>query len=105
MKTVFLIIAFIAGATFFASAQSTPKVAKIQAKQTVRIAQGVGSGELTKREAKKLRNQQRHIQAEKRRAKADGAVTKAERAHIRSDQKIANRSIYRQKHDTQNRLY
>lgn len=91
------------GVSFFAAAQSTPKVTKTQVKQTARISHGVANGELTKREAKMLKRQQRHIRNEKRIARADGVVTKRERANIRRDQKIANRSIYNQKHDAQKR--
>ena len=103
MKKLILIFAMIGGISFLAKAQTTPKVAKTQAKQSVRIAQGVASGELTRREAKQLKRQQKHIQVEKRIAKADGVVTRKERAHIRHDQRVANRSIYRQKHDNQSR--
>ena len=103
MKKLILFFALIGGISFFASAQTTPRVAKKQVKQSVRIAEGVASGELTRHEAKQLKRQQKHIQVEKRVAKADGVVTRKERAHIRRDQRIANRSIYQQKHDNQSR--
>ena len=103
MKKLIVFFALIGGISFFASAQTTPRVAKKQVKQSVRIAEGVASGELTRREAKQLKRQQKHIQVEKRIARADGVVTGRERAHIRHDQRVANRSIYRQKHDNQNR--
>lgn len=104
MKKLILFFALICGATLFAAAQSNPIVKKIQVKQTVRIAQGVGNGELSRHEAKQLKRQLKHIQKEKRLALADGVVTKRERAHIRRDQKIANKSIYVQKHDAQSRF-
>lgn len=104
MKKLILIFGFVFGLALFATAQSTQKTGKIQVKQTVRIAQGVGNGELTRHEAKRLKRQQKHIQKEKRLALADGVVTRRERAHIRHDQKIANRSIYIQKHDKQSRF-
>ncbi len=104
MKNVILFFVLMSGVSFFASAQSGSKVIKTQVKQSSRIIQGVASGELTKHEVKQLKKQQRHIQKEKRIARADGIVTRRERAHIRHDQKVANRSIYRQKHDVQNRL-
>ena len=103
MKKLILFFALIGGLSFYASAQTTPRVAKKQVKQSVRIAEGVASGELTRHEAKQLKRQQKHIQVEKRIAKADGVVTRKERAHIRHDQRVANRSIYRQKHDNQSR--
>ena len=104
MKKVFFLIAFVVGVTFFSSAQTTPRVAKKQVKQSVRIAEGVASGELTRHEAKQLKRQQKHIQIEKKIARADGVVTRAEKAHIRHDQRVANRTIYRQKHDSQSRF-
>ena len=103
MKKVFLTLALVAGLSFFAAAQSTGKVSKNQVTQAAKIKHGVIRGELTKREARKLKNQQQHIRMDKRIAKADGVVTKAERAHIRHEQRVANRSIYRQKHDAQSR--
>lgn len=105
MRKLILLFTLIVGVSFIASAQSTPKVAKTQARQTTRIAQGVANGELTRYEAKHLKRQQRHIQTEKKIAKADGVVTRRERAHIRHDQKIANRTIQHQKNDAQRRLY
>jgi len=103
MKKLILFFALIGGISFFASAQSTPRVVKKQVKQNVRIDHGIVNGELTGREARNLKRQQRHIQTEKKIAKADGVVTRREKAHIRQDQRIANRNIYRQKHDTQKR--
>lgn len=103
MKKVILFFALIMGVTFFAAAQATPKATKIQVRQSNRIAHGVANGELTRHEARQLKRQQKHIQNEKRVAKSDGVVTRRERAEIRRDQKVANRSIYRQKNDVQNR--
>jgi hypothetical protein len=104
MKKLILFFALIGGISFFASAQTTPRVAKKQMKQNIRINHGVVNGELTRREARNLKKQQRHIQIEKKVAKADGVVTRREKAHIRQDQRVANRSIYRQKHDNQKRF-
>jgi hypothetical protein len=103
MKKVFLISAFCMGIISFASAQHTPKINHNQKHQTARIAHGVKNGELTAKEAKRLTREQKHIQHEKRLAKADGKVTRRERKHIRRDQRMASRDIYRQKHDRQDR--
>ena len=102
MKKVILFFTLFTGITFFVAAQSTPKATKTQVRQSNRIAHGVANGELTRHEARQLKRQQKHIQNEKRLAKSDGVVTRRERAEIRRDQKLANRSIYRQKHDVQN---
>jgi hypothetical protein len=82
---------------------ATPVITERQENQKARIAEGVSSGQLTPREAAKLRAEQRAIRAEKRMAKADGVVTPAERAKLRHDQNRASRDIHRQKHDAQKR--
>lgn len=74
-----------------------------QIKQHKRIRHGVVNGELTHKEATRLRTQQMKIRHDKRIAKADGVVTPAERAHIKHEQNRAGRNIYRQKHDAQGR--
>lgn len=78
-----------------------PRIDQRQAQQQHRIVQGVRSGELTRHEARRLEHQQAHIRRMERRAKADGVVTRQERAEIRAAQRQASRSIYRQKHDRQ----
>jgi len=104
MKKFVLFFGLLVGIAAVASAQSTPKVGKTQVRQTTRIADGIASGELTPKEARHLENQQRYIQVEKKMAKADGVVTINERRNIRNDQRVANRSIRRQKHDLQGKL-
>ena len=103
MKKLIFLFAITMGCSIYVSAQTTTRVTKKQINQNVRIAEGISSGELTRREAKVLKRQQRHIRNEKRLAKADGVVTRSERASIRQDQRIASRSIYRQKNDVQSR--
>lgn len=68
-----------------------------------RIKQGVKSGELTRRETRTLAVQQKDIHQDKKEARADGHVTGAERKHIRKDERKANRSIYRKKHNARDR--
>lgn len=81
----------------------TPVVDNRQDRQDARIDQGVASGELTARENRRLRAEQRHIQRVENRAKADGVVTARERAHLQQEQNQANRRIRRNKHDAQDR--
>lgn len=69
--------------------------------QSGRIRQGVASGELTGREAARLRAEQAHNRALARKAGADGTVTAGERARIEHAQDRTSRDIYRQKHDGQ----
>jgi hypothetical protein len=103
MNRLFLLSAalLIGGAT--ALAQATPGVTKRQVNQQARIQEGVRSGELTGREAARLQARQAKIQHDKRRAKADGVVTPAERARLHAEQNRASRAIHRQKHDAQKR--
>ena len=70
-------------------------------RQDERIGQGVASGELTRHEAKNLREQQRHIDRAQRRAKKDGKVTEAEARHVDNMQDRASANIHHQKHDRQ----
>lgn len=80
-----------------------PGVNQRQHNQQHRIQQGVRSGELTRGEARGLAAQQRAIRAEERAYKADGHLDRYERADLRRDQNQASRSIWRQKHDGQDR--
>lgn len=79
----------------------TPVVTERQENQQKRIAAGVENGSLNKREARRLRAQERDLQREKQAAKADGVVTPGERKELREDSKTISKRIYRQKHDAQ----
>src|SRR5262245_32257966 len=75
-------------------------IAKYRAhNQDHRIDNGVQSGELTRREARGLRQDQREIKAEMREARSDGVVTKSERQEIREMQNGASKDIFQAKHD------
>lgn len=78
---------------------NTPLIDKHEANQQDRIQQGRESGELTKREARRLRTEQKVIDRKQKRAEADGTVTAQERQGIRRMQDRAGRDIRRQKHD------
>jgi len=68
-------------------------------RQERRINQGVRSGELTRREAHHLRDDERRIARNERIAKADGHVSRAERRHLRREENRTSRAIYRDKHN------
>ena len=74
-----------------------------QGNQKERIKQGVKSGELTKKETKQVVRQQRDIQRTKKAAKADGVVTKKEKAVINKKQNKASRNIRRKKNNGKSR--
>lgn len=104
MKIKLVIIGmFLFGFTFTTNAQTTKKkVVKTQVNQQKRIKQGVKSGELTKGETIRLQKQQANIQRTKRKAAADGVVTRKERAVIKTKQKKASKNIARKKHNNRN---
>lgn len=98
-KTITLLIILVVSLTVVSAQTLTPKINRTQKNQQLRIQQGVKSGELTRREARKLENQQRVIQHNKRIAKADGVVTSRERKQIRNEQSRASKNIYLKKHN------
>jgi uncharacterized membrane protein YebE (DUF533 family) len=94
---------FVLGMSVATFAQTTPRVDKRERHQQKRIRQGVRSGELTRREARRMERQQAVTHAEEAAAKADGKVTKRERRHLNRRENRTSRHIYRQKHDAQKR--
>ena len=80
---------------------NTPKIDARQAKQEVRIQQGVASGALNTKEATRLENGQARVATAEAKAKADGTVSKQERAKLTRMENKQSRHIKRQKHDKQ----
>jgi hypothetical protein len=103
MKRMRMLMLIAVAATLFASIaaaqNATPRVDRREARQHVRIAQGVRSGQLTPAEARRLRHGQRHIGRMERRAKADGVVTTRERRRMNQAQNHQSRAIRRLKHN------
>ena len=60
-----------------------------------RIRRGVRSGQITRDEARALRERQRQIRAERRAARTDGTLTRDERRDIRRDEREHDRLIRR----------
>lgn len=85
---------------FAAAAQTQTNVADArQDRQAQRIAKGEATGQLSKREAARLKAGQAKVGGMKTAAKADGKVTRAERVAIQKEQNKQSRRIARQKHD------
>jgi len=80
---------------------NTPRVDQREASQQQRIDQGAASGSLTSREANRLERGQQHVENMENRAKADGVVTRQERARLHQAQDVQSQRIYAQKHDRQ----
>lgn len=83
----------------FVTAQITPGVNLTQKNQARYIKQGLRSGQLTKNELQKLVLQQKLIQLQKTMIKADGVITKKERARLKQNQERAKMNIYMYKHN------
>lgn len=78
-------------------------VNRTQANERERIQRGIRSGELTRSEASRLIDEQRMIAQEERRYRADGILTRDERADLRQDLNAAGQHIYNESHDAQDR--
>jgi hypothetical protein len=97
MKTKFLIVAALAIGLGVSGADAQIRH-RVQT-QHQRIRQGVKSGELTKPEAKNLRENQKDLHQDVKLAKSDGKITRGERKIIRKDENKDSREIYRKKHN------
>ncbi len=71
--------------------------------QMRRIQQGIHSGELTRKEARILRREQRDIQRMKRHFVRDGRISRYERRILRKRLARADQHIYRLKHNRSTR--
>lgn len=98
-----LFVALIAISTVSAFSQATPLAGERQQNQGRRIKNGVKSGELTVNETQNLIDQQKNVQKHKKVVKADGVVTKKERAGVQAHQNAASSNIYKKKHNKRDR--
>lgn len=86
----------------FADASFAGRLHNVRGRQHARIHQGVKSGNLTREEAKDLRQDQRELRREERAMRKDG-LTAEERQEIRQGRRQASQEIYQEKHDDQTR--
>jgi len=77
----------------------TPVVDAREKNQKARIKQGVKSGELTRRETRRLATEQLKIRHDEAKAKSDGKVTPRERAKLQKELNRSSRDISRLKHN------
>ena len=82
---------------------ASPGINKREHRQKERIKEGVESGQLTKKEARRLRHEQKRIKAKEEVMKSDGTLTKGERKELHQDLNKASEHIAEQKHDAQTR--
>lgn len=91
--------AILASATTHAAGTNTPVLDERQENQERRIEQGIESGALNANEAARLEAQQNRVQRAEDRAKADGVVTRRERAVLHHRQDHTSGAIARKKHN------
>lgn len=102
-KTIPLIFATTIMALIWCSAAWADRSNIRDYRQTQRIRQGIHSGKITRPEARRLKNEQRHIDRAYHRALADGHLNWGERQRLGKMQDHASRHIYRAKHNRVNR--
>ncbi len=103
-KTLIVAAAIIAATTATASAHSLRPVDRALDNQSHRIEQGRQSGQITWREGRKLRAEQRQITRLRSRYLEDGKLTAREFRDLRHRQKSASWHIVNEKHDSWRRL-
>jgi hypothetical protein len=91
----------VAAGTPYAQTTSTPRIDQRQADQQKRIDEGVKSGALNEKEARRLDKGQQRVQKAEDKAMADGKVTAREQRKIEHMQDHQSKKIYREKHDKQ----
>jgi hypothetical protein len=99
VKFISLFVATLFAIPAFAQTTATPRVDQRQESQQKRIANGINSGALTAQETANLEKREAKIQADKTAAKADGVVTKQERAKLNAEENRASKKIYNKKHN------
>ncbi len=102
MKKVTLLLAIII-ATVGLNAQNRTNENNNLKGERARVKQGVRSGEITRGEAKVIKKQAVDVQQAKTAAKADGVVTKREKATVAKQDRQLDRTIRRTKHNSRDR--
>jgi hypothetical protein len=104
MRNLTLIAAICGSLTFATAAEAHSRINQRQYDQHQRIAQGVHSGSLTRREAYHLKRDQARIAQYEAQSRRDGrGLTRHERARIEAMQDRASGRISWQKRDWQRR--
>ena len=104
-KTVSFLVAavFVLGASAVSMA-GTRGINSREYREQQRINQGIRSGELTRREARRLEAGLARIRIDERYARSSGGgISPRERARLERELNRESRGIYRQKHDGQDR--
>lgn len=103
-KGLTMAVVALVGILGFGAVSEAGTINRREHRQRARITDGARSGELTRREARRLHAGERHIQREERRyRRSDGQLSRWERRDLQRDLNRQSRRIYRQKHDEQER--
>lgn len=86
-----------------AFAQGRNRVRTNDRQDRQRVRRGVRSGQITREEARQIREREQQIRAERRGYRSDGTITRAERREIRSDEREQDRYIRSQRRDDDRR--
>jgi len=99
LLTSFTLASAVVALPAFADETNTPRVDQRETHQQQRIEQGEKSGSLTTSEAAKLNAREDKLKADEAAAKADGKVTKKERAHLKHEENRDSKAIANKKHN------
>jgi len=99
-----LLVAAQVSVTACQPAYGDPSFSERQERQRDRIAKGRDEGDLSRREAARLRDRSRDIAEDRRDARADdGYVDRRERRQLDREQDKLNHDIHQQRHDENGR--
>ncbi len=103
VRAAMALVLTVAFVTPLLAGDRTPGVDRRQHRQKERIKQGVRSGEITKEEAKALRQEGMAIREKEKAFKSDGVVTREERRELHQDLNERSKHIVQEKHDAETR--
>ena len=104
MKRIALFALFVMVIGFAGAGESLAgRIEKRDSRQHDRIEDGIENGKITGQEARFLRNEQHGIDNQKDRAMRDGHLSRREIIMLERRQDIANRHIYRMRHNDTSR--
>ena len=96
MKNLYIFITTLMVLVFLAAVESQAgRIEKRFSRQDNRIDSGITKGEITRREARILSNEQNNIDEQRERALRDGRLSNRERIMLERRQDLASRHIYR----------
>jgi len=100
MKNLSIFIVTLMVLVFLATVESQAgRIEKRYSRQDSRIEDGISKGEISRGEARILRNKQGNIDKQRERALRDGRLSNRERIMLEKKQDLASRHIYSYRHN------